>query len=387
MRRSATSTACLIALLGASAGAAPRSLPHVVAAGETVEGLAAEYYGDRSKALFIRERNALGEQRVRAGETLAIPTATRVRVEKGDTLATIAERWLGSPRRARFLAEWNGLRETEKLEVGSKVLVPFHLVHRVRAPESLASLAKTYYGDAAQGRLLAAYNFRSKGLVLARGELLVIPVPHVQIRTMLVASGGRAGIGRKAPPAREPGTMPPMAAPEHVDAPLEGATGAPAPAGAATGIAGPGATHGGAPGALAMAAPATAAGMMMTSATGAAATGTPAVGTAATPRTVAAATPAGRVGERLSQAERAFYDGSYEEAQAQLARLLAEGSATSPQQMAIHRLLGFVYVALDSPDDALREFREVLARDPALTLDETVSPKIRLVFERARGRN
>lgn len=96
---------------------------------------------------------------------------------------------------------------------------------------------------------------------------------------------------------------------------------------------------------------------------------------------------AGRIAERIKQADRAFRDGNFEDAQSQLSRLLDEGGATPPQLLAIHRLLGFVYATLGADEDAVREFRDVLSRDPALRLDEAqVSPRIRTVFERARDR-
>jgi hypothetical protein len=54
------------------------------------------------------------------------------------------------------------------------------------------------------------------------------------------------------------------------------------------------------------------------------------------------------------------------------------------EKSTIARTLGFAYVALDQPEPACAEFRALLALDPTATLDRTISPRVRAVFERAR---
>jgi hypothetical protein len=91
------------------------------------------------------------------------------------------------------------------------------------------------------------------------------------------------------------------------------------------------------------------------------------------------------VAARLAQAELAYKEGSYPDVPAQLTKLLSEEDPSEPQLVAIHRLLAFAYVALGADEVAVKEFREVLERDPDLVLDPAlVSPKIRAAFDRAK---
>src|SRR5262249_47912431 len=54
------------------------------------------------------------------------------------------------------------------------------------------------------------------------------------------------------------------------------------------------------------------------------------------------------------------------------------------EKLTIARTLAFAYVALDQPEPACAEFRALLALDPTTTLDRSISPRVRAVFERAR---
>jgi hypothetical protein len=54
------------------------------------------------------------------------------------------------------------------------------------------------------------------------------------------------------------------------------------------------------------------------------------------------------------------------------------------EKLTIARTLAFAYVALDQPEPACAEFRALLALDPTTTLDRTISPRVRAVFERAQ---
>jgi len=94
---------------------------------------------------------------------------------------------------------------------------------------------------------------------------------------------------------------------------------------------------------------------------------------------------ANRVADRLRDAEKAYRDGNYDDVPALLTKLLSEEDPSEAQLIAIHRLLAFAYVALGADAVAVKEFRELLERQPDATLDAaTVSPKIRAAFERAK---
>jgi hypothetical protein len=131
-----------------------------------------------------------------------IPTAFHYRVRKGDTLEALAQKFLDDKRRAPFLAQFSGLGRPDKLREGQDLLVPFQLVHHADAPESLQSVARAFYGDAAKAKLLADYNFRAAPM-LAKGEKILVPIAHVRIRAVRLEPVKEPGRSVAAAAAKE----------------------------------------------------------------------------------------------------------------------------------------------------------------------------------------
>jgi LysM repeat protein len=178
----------LLVALGMAAGAGKASaqshdtLIHRVTAGDTIELLAAEYYGDRHHGVFIMVTNKLQHARpLRPGERLKIPTNREVSAAVGDTFESLAEQYLGDKRRARFLAGFNQLPADASLAVGQDIQIPFHVVHRAAGKESLSAIAAAYFGSPKKTKLVQEYNFTDKKMLQA-GETVVIPIHHVQVR-------------------------------------------------------------------------------------------------------------------------------------------------------------------------------------------------------------
>jgi len=152
--------------------------------GDTPESIAADYYGNRSQAIFIVETNGLERDKpLKPGQRVRIPTAFHYRVRKGDTLEGLAQKFLDDKRRSPFLAAFSGLRPTDKLREWQDLLIPFQHVHRTEVPESLQSVARSFYGDASKAKLLADYNFRTAPM-MAKGEKILVPISHVHIRAV-----------------------------------------------------------------------------------------------------------------------------------------------------------------------------------------------------------
>jgi hypothetical protein len=284
-----------------------------VRAGDTPERIAAEYYGNRALEYYIREVNQIARgAKLKRGRRLQVPTAFRVKLKKNQTLEVVAKRYLGDARRAPFLAEWSGINPGDKPAEGAELLVPFQFIYRPSTPQTLTTIAKSFYNDTSQARMLAGYNFRKEPQV-ARGEKIIVPLPHLRVRSVYLPQPS-PGQARSAPQGRQVMEEASERESQRREAEL-----------------------------------------------------------------------ANRVAERLRLAEKAYRDGSYDEVPAQLVKLLAEEDPSEAQLISIHRLLGFAYVALGTESVAVKEFQEVLERDPNATLDPvTVSPKILRVFERAR---
>jgi LysM repeat protein len=175
----------LIFLLQCSIARA-KTINYSARAGDTPESIAADFYGNRALAIYISEGNGLArDAKLRAGQRVRVPTASVYKVRRGDTLEALAQRFLDDKRRATILASMCGLKPGDKLREGQDLTIPFQHTHRAEAPESLQSVARTFYGDAGRARMLAEYNFRSAPLsVLAKGEKVLVPIGHVRIRAV-----------------------------------------------------------------------------------------------------------------------------------------------------------------------------------------------------------
>ena len=70
--------------------------------GDTLDLLAAEFYGDRGQAIFIIASNKILHPRpLKAGEKIRIPVTRLVTTSPGETWESIASTYLGDPRRGR----------------------------------------------------------------------------------------------------------------------------------------------------------------------------------------------------------------------------------------------------------------------------------------------
>jgi LysM repeat protein len=194
--------AAWVLLVAATASA--RVVVYAAKPGDTPESIAADYYGNRSQALFIIETNGFERDKpLKPGQKVRIPTAFHYRVHRGETLEGLAHKFLDDKRRAPFLAAFSGLRGNDKLREGQDLIVPFQHVHRPEVPESLQSVARTFYGDASKAKLLYDYNFRSAPM-LAKGERVLVPIAHVKIRQVKLQP-----VVEKSPPPGKPVKEPP----------------------------------------------------------------------------------------------------------------------------------------------------------------------------------
>jgi nucleoid-associated protein YgaU len=178
-----------VLVLGEATSARPKpSQPapvvrHVVRDKDTAELIAAQYYADPGYAVVVR---AAADGKLKVGTTLELPTAWSYHVRDGDTLAGLAAHYLDDARRARFLADWNGLADDADLTAGQKLTIPFHLTVRAGKKQKLTDVASAYYGKASRAQLLADYNFRGGREALGRGERVIVPIIGARIRDELL---------------------------------------------------------------------------------------------------------------------------------------------------------------------------------------------------------
>lgn len=172
----------LMAPVRVAAAAPGDAINYRVRAGDTLELIAAEYYGDRRYAVFVMVANKIAHPRpLRPGERLKIPVNRDVTTAPGDTLSSLAQTYLGDSKRAVFLAEFNRMERDASLPAGTHILIPFHVTHVAAAEERVASIAAAYFGDSKNAELLTRYNFLDRPVV-AKGESLVVPIFNVRVR-------------------------------------------------------------------------------------------------------------------------------------------------------------------------------------------------------------
>jgi LysM repeat protein len=170
----------LLVALVATASAQGNSQPYRVKQDDTLDVIAAEYYGDRAQAKLIVAENKL-KKRVQPGQRLRIPVTREIVTDQGDTFESLAQTHLGDARRAVVLADFNEHEVTDIPAVGTLVSIPIQITHVAQATESLSSIATTYWGDGKQADVLRRYNFLDKATI-EKGESVIVPMVKVRVR-------------------------------------------------------------------------------------------------------------------------------------------------------------------------------------------------------------
>lgn len=153
---------------------------HRVKAGDSLDLIAAEFYGDRNKAIFIMVSNKILHPRpLKVGERLRIPVPRQVTTSPGDTWESIASTYLGDPRRGAFLAEFNGLA-ADDLASGTPLQIPFTITHTAEGTESIADIARAYFGDNKNASMIRRYNFLEREAI-EKAEQIIVPINNVRL--------------------------------------------------------------------------------------------------------------------------------------------------------------------------------------------------------------
>jgi len=151
---------------------------HKVKAGDTVQSLARFYYGDEKKALYIINANSLDPRKsLKPGKTvLKIPFVTIYKVKKKGTFKALAAKHLNDPKKAKALAMLNGMDENAVLPAGYTVKIPFNLFYRVEPGDTLTILADKFFGDQTYAAFIKAYNRIEDVREIQPGQKLTIPI-------------------------------------------------------------------------------------------------------------------------------------------------------------------------------------------------------------------
>jgi LysM repeat protein len=172
--------ALVLVALVATASAQGNTQQYRVKQDDTLDVIAAEFYGDRAQAKLIVAENKL-KKRVQPGQRLKIPVTREITTAKGDTYASLAQTHLGDERRAVVLADFNEADVNDIPPVGTPITIPIQITHVAQGNESFAQIATQYWGDPKQADVLRRYNFVDKPTI-EKGEQVIVPMIKVRVR-------------------------------------------------------------------------------------------------------------------------------------------------------------------------------------------------------------
>ncbi len=151
---------------------------HIARKGESLEHLAVRYYGSAKKTIVIRAANGFvhpDDGGLTSGEQVEIPEVAFYRISGNETWKEIADRYLASEKRGRFLAQLNGYEDSKLPAKGTIIKIPYHLRHIFAANESLKAVTRSYYGRSKSTRWLKKYNLTQRRK-FSRGAVLIVPL-------------------------------------------------------------------------------------------------------------------------------------------------------------------------------------------------------------------
>ncbi len=293
---------CALALGLSLRAEADGGYQHVVREGETLASIAERYYGDPRRENILVAENGLtaqGGSPIVVGLRLQIPYVQYHRVQPGETWAELSTRFYGDPRRAFVLMDANQGSSSEQPAEGAELLVPYPLRHVAAQGENVPRIAKAYFGRGAEhSRRLRRFNALRMNR-LTRGQIVLIPLSD-----LVLSDEGREIIREATGQAPEEGQMRVRQA---------------------------------------------------------------------------------EIDEQLPTLQELVRTGRFAEAIALGNRLLGTGVLTGSQEVTIQRELGTSFVALGQQELAVSAFRGALARQPHLELDSArTSPRVMRAFHDAQ---
>jgi hypothetical protein len=175
----------VLAMAAALAAAAPaHGFPHVVQRGETLASIAERVYGRIHYERILVHASSLdacGGVAITPGMILEIPAVTHRRASAGETWQGLARALLGDERRAEVLAQANGGKAWTPPEEGAAIVAPYPLRYVVSSErETIPSIASKFFADGRSAWMLDRYN-NIGGRPLRRGDVVVVPLTDLPL--------------------------------------------------------------------------------------------------------------------------------------------------------------------------------------------------------------
>ena len=161
----------------------PDYLVYKVKPGDTIDLVAAEFYGDHARTVvFIVDANKWKTYRkLVPGERIRVPVTREITIARGDTLEALAKQHLGDASRAAYLAEYNNLQPGDLPAAGVVLELPFHITHVAQTTETFAQISSFYFDNAKQADSIRRYNNLGDKAGIERGDTVIVPVMSVHV--------------------------------------------------------------------------------------------------------------------------------------------------------------------------------------------------------------
>lgn len=176
-----------------------QAFTHVVQKGETLASIAEKIYGRIQHERILVAANALEAQGgipIVPGMRLEVPAVSYRRIHSGDTWAALAEELLGSAQRSDVLAVANGTNPWLPPEIGEEIVVPYNLRVIVHRNETIMSLAYKFMGEAKKAWVLHNYNGLKKN-TLVPGSVLLVPLTDLPLTPEGQEEASRASVAQR----------------------------------------------------------------------------------------------------------------------------------------------------------------------------------------------
>ena len=152
---------------------------HTVREGETIASIAERYYGDPRRETVLVKENGLtanGGSDIVVGMRLVIPWVRHHVVQAEQTWTSLARTFYGDQRRAFILIQANKGSSSTQPDEGVELIIPYPLRHVVSQNETIRRLSAVYYGKKDKGgRTIRKFN-RLRGNRLVRGSVILVPL-------------------------------------------------------------------------------------------------------------------------------------------------------------------------------------------------------------------
>ena len=171
----------LITVLTGAPGAA--AFPHVVQKGETLAQIAEHVYGLVERENVLVAANGLdagGGIAIASGMRLEVPAAGYRRVGSGDTWAALAEALLGDAERSDVLSLSNDSSPWMTPAEGVEIMVPYNLRVLVGPTDTIVTIATRFGGRKEKAWVLDRYNHLG-GVAPKRGDVVLVPLTDLTL--------------------------------------------------------------------------------------------------------------------------------------------------------------------------------------------------------------